>query len=305
MKSFTELQNLFGSLVNNTSASNLTLGNQLMNDAYRRICASFDWPFLIAQTTISTSAGTQFYDLPYNYDRLIDVDVTQGSTRYTPLLAPSQDFWSRLNMNTNVQSNIPSYFFVLNGRIGFYPIPSTTTSGAISVSYRQRIPNLSVADYTTGTVAVTNGSTTVTGSGTSWSAPMAGRWIKIDQSNTGGASGDGIWYQISSVTNSTTIVLAKAYSGTTVTGSGTYTIGDVSLLPEAYQDLPVYWAAYVYFSSVQPERNQSPLFKQMYDENLARLVKDYSMTTSSPVVDIGGEDVPYFNPNLAPTNIGT
>lgn len=305
MKTFSELRNLYGSLCNNTTSTNLTLGSQLINDAIRRILASFDWPFLVKSTTMSTSAGVQFYDLPFDYDRLINVDVTQGSTRYNPIQAPSQDFWDRLNMNTNVQSNIPTYFFIQSGRVGFYPIPSTTTSNAISVTYRQRVANLAVADYTTGNVsAVTNGATTVTGSGTSWTSAMAGRWISITQTDTAGQSGDGIWYQIASVASTTSLTLSKAYQGTTISGNTAYTIGQVSLLPEAHQDLPVYWAAYVYFSSVQPERNQSPLFKQMYDESFARLVRDYGMKTSNPVMDIG-EEYPYFNPNLAPTNIGT
>lgn len=304
-KSYTELRNLFGTLTNNDSSTNLALGDQLVNDAIRRICASFNWPWLEKTASISTTASTQFYSLPNDYDRLIDVTVTIGSNRYSPIECPSRDMWDRLNLNTSTTSDTPEYFFIFNNQVGFYPIPASTTSNAITISYRRRVANLSLADYSTGNVsALTNGATAVTGSGTTWTTPMGGRWIKITPTTTAGQSGDGMWYEVASVGSATTLTLSKAYAGTTITGNTAFVLGEMSVLPESYQDLPVYWAAFVYFSSVQPEVNQAGQYKSMYEEMFGNLKRDYSMKSSSPVMD-DGTDHWMINPNLTVSNIGS
>ena len=68
-----------------------------------------------------------------------------------------------------------------------------------------------MAQYKTGTVSVTNGSATVTGSGTSWSGEIAaGDLFTI--------VGDNAWYEVASVGSNTSITLSANYAGTT--GSG-------------------------------------------------------------------------------------
>ena len=128
MKSFTVRRNLFGKLANNSSSSNLLLGDQLMNDSDRRICNAREWPFLEDEITISTIANQQFYNLPFNCERLINVYITVGTTQYQPKEAPSKVFWDMLNTSTQVTSNIPDYFYVYNGQVGFYPTPVNSTT---------------------------------------------------------------------------------------------------------------------------------------------------------------------------------
>ena len=41
MKSYTTLRNLFGSLSQNTSTANLTLGDQLLNDSHRYLLQKY------------------------------------------------------------------------------------------------------------------------------------------------------------------------------------------------------------------------------------------------------------------------
>lgn len=302
MRSYSELRNLFGTIVNNTTSANLTLGDTLINDSVRRICSSYDWPWLQKTANVSTASGTQAYSLPNDMDRIVSVTVAQGTNRWTPKLAQSREYWEWLNLSTTPQSDVPSWYFIFDNQLLIYPTPSTSTTDAITLAYRRRVADLSVADYTTGSVtALTNGATSVTGSGTSWTSAMAGRWIKIASTSTAGQSGDNVWYQIASVGSSTSLTLAKAYQGTTISGSTGYAIGEMSVLPEAYQDLPVYYASYIYFASVQPEKQQSPIYKQLYDEMYVRLVKDCSMKTSSPVIDYGIWQKTPFNPNLAPS----
>jgi hypothetical protein len=303
MKSYTTLRNLGGSLTNNKEATNLTLLDQLINDSYRSICSSMDWYWLQQTTSMNRTGGTQTYALPYNFDKLVSVYVTVGSFQYAPTEITNRMQWDLLNQSTIIQSDYATHYFIANNQISFYPIPASTTSNAITVTFRQRVIDLSQADYTTGTVALTNGSTSVTGSGTSWTASMAGRWIQFTPSNTAANSGDNLWYLTSAFGSATSLTLSKAYGGATAGGSVSYTLGEMSLLPEAYQDLPVHRAAYIYFSSVQPETPRSQLFKNMYDEGYIRLLADQSNKTTSPVTDWGETRIP-INPNLAPSSIG-
>ena len=67
-----------------------------------------------------------------------------------------------------------------------------------------------VANYTEGTVQVTNGSRTVTGTGMTFTATMVGRLLKLDREDE--------VYEILSVTNATTLVLKVPYLGASASG---------------------------------------------------------------------------------------
>ncbi len=66
-----------------------------------------------------------------------------------------------------------------------------------------------VAPYETGTVDVTKGSATVTGNGTTWTAAMVGRKIRIGSENA--------YYRIKTFSSATSIILDTIYQGTTKT----------------------------------------------------------------------------------------
>ncbi len=67
--------------------------------------------------------------------------------------------------------------------------------------------------YRTGTVAVTNGSKTVTGVETLWTTAVnAGDAFALVDANL---NPTGAWYEVESVTNNTTLVLKQSYAGTT------------------------------------------------------------------------------------------
>ncbi len=66
--------------------------------------------------------------------------------------------------------------------------------------------------YTTGTIDVTEGATTVTGTDTVWTSAMEGRKIKV--------SGGSAVFTVDSVTSATELELDREYSGDTDTGLG-------------------------------------------------------------------------------------
>jgi len=253
-----------------------------------------------AVNTTGSQSGTHsviplFKTLPQYIDRVASVYVTVGTYNYSPIEIPSREMWDRLNMTT-VSSDIPQYWYVYNGKLAFFPRLSTA-SNVISVNSKQLAKSLTVTDYTTGGIlTAVNGSATITGTGTTFTQSMVGRWLRITESDTAN-KGDGYWYQILSYTSATVITLAKPYQGTAITtGNAAYQISQCSLMPEQYQDLPVYGGLRTYYTSVDPNPTQAQLFGGMFSTMYKTMEGDYSQKNMSCVID-SGDDYPIQNPN--------
>lgn len=368
MKSYTTLRNLYGTFTKNTASANLTLGDQLINDSYRRIISFTDWPFLAITRNLTTIAGTQAYNLPYDTGQVRSVSVTVGSYKYVPREVISREEWDRINQVT-VSSDMPTRFFIYNNQLLLFPTPVANrlaydaqtgnftvgltltggTSGAtatitadqdsgttgtltlssivgvfqdneiitdsstgsatanggtgntITVNSKRNVKDLSIADYTTGTiVSVANGGTAVVGTGTSWTTKMAGRYIRITDSDVANA-GDGYWYEIASVGSATTLTLSRAYGGATISAATVaYTIGQMPLLPENYEVLPVYEATSVYWGLNPDKNNRQKFYGDKFKEGLVELKKVFSSVTTNVVLDDGVTWNP-ANPNLTVT----
>ena len=297
MFSYTALRNHFGKLSLDNSSANLTLGDTLINSFYRRILRKGNWPFLERTGSITTVASTQFYDLFFNYRKLLDSPyLTVSSTQYPMTEVTTRAQWNILNQTTTTTSNQPTHYYIFNGEIGIYPT-SASAGNTLTVPYLIRVKDLSVADYTTGTIVTApNGDETITGSGTTWTSQMAGRWMRITDADAAG-SGDGVWYEIDSVTSTTVLELVEKYNGTSIaTGSAAYTIGQMSVLPEEFHETPVYGALWVYFTSVKPEPTRAQLYKELYTDDIRDLLKDQGSKTTSPATD--SEIYDLLNPNL-------
>lgn len=304
MLTYTGRRNLYGTLTNDSSSTNLTLGDTLMNEAEREIIGLRAWPFLEKTYVQSTVANQQFYQIPNEIEKVLAVTVTVGTIQYTPTQAPSVDFWNYINTTTNVTSNIPDWWYVQDGRIGFYPIPADTTSNAITITGRRRQVDLNKADYTTGTiVTATNGSTAIVGSGTSWTAGMKGSYLRITAGNAAGL-GDNQWYEIASIDSSTALTLVKPYAGVSIAaGSAAYTLGQSGLLPEDYDILPVYKAAWHYYAVIQPMPANADRFEDQYNKRMKDMVQGVGRRSDNPVI-VNVSNISVINPNLTLTSPG-
>lgn len=300
MLTFSSRRNLYSTLTNDTSTANLTLGDTLLEQSTREILAMQPWPFLEQDFTITTVASQQDYDLVPTIDKVLSVSVLTSTFRTVPKLAPTLEEWDRINSTTATTSNYPEWYFVYNNQISFYPIPSDSSS-TITVHARLKPVSLNKADYTTGTVSVvSNLGTTVTGSGTSWTDGMVGSYIQITADNAAN-KGDGFWYQITAVGSTTSLTISRAYQGTAITaGAAAYTIGQISLLPEAYDILPVYKSCQQYFTSIQPMPGEADRFAAQYENGIKMLKQSYGSRSGDVLIDTGDNYYPE-NPNLAPT----
>lgn len=137
----------------------------------------------------------------------------------------------------------------------------------------------------------------VTGSGTSWTTNMAGRWLNIPQTASNTTSGDDEWYQILSVQSATSLTLFNDYQGQS-TSNASYLIGETPLLPEDYQDLALWRALWIYYTSIVPNPAQAKGYFDLYTAGVEILDYEFGSKTTSPVLT--SPNAPTFNPNLFP-----
>jgi hypothetical protein len=197
---------------------------------------------VFSDTTVAT---TQYYKYPPGVVNLETVTVAVGSLTYPVTVINNQFTWDALNSIPFQPTTFPRFVFPRVDDYGIWPIPQGAYT--ITFNYHLRDRNLSIADYTTGSIAVTSGSAAVVGTGTTFTAAMVGRWLSITDATE---PGQGYWYRILSYTSATAITLYNVYQGTT--GSGfTYRIGETPEIPEEMHVALVHGATADYFANVK------------------------------------------------------
>lgn len=253
-------------------------------------------------TTALSVGGVQFYPTPPNYSKLKTVTITIGQLKWTPTEIFTREEWDNLNVFP-YYADIPNNFFVYPGgdhgaQIGIWPIPSTT-GNLITYNYKFRVPDLSLADSTTGTVSVANGSMAVTGVGTSWivttNAGNETRWIKIAQ-----PLGDNLWYQVANVSSTTALTLFQPYQGISVSG-GSFILGQMPMVAEDFQDMLVWSPLRQYFATIKDSKNKYEEYKELYGEKMKALIEYSGQNTVQVNLRRRG---PYQNPNLYQSDFG-
>lgn len=162
-------------------------------------------------------------------------------------------------------------------------------------------------EYNTGTVAVTNGSATITGTGTTWTSDMTGRMIRF--------AGQTLWYMFTYV-SATSGTLSRAYEGDTATGTA-YQINknvvqissncrsinhimglqrtDKTMLPKDRNVYgpPTHWAPYM-DSATDPPNVQIELFP--IPEEAVGLIVEYSAELAPSSIDTSVSLLPWVRP---------
>lgn len=302
MISFTNGQTIFGTLSQNTTPANLALYGTLANIEHRYLLQKYfsnEGSF-----SIQTVAQQQFYNMPPNYSKLKTLTITIGNLKWTPEEVLTREQWDKLNVFP-YYGDIPNNYFIYpggdhGGQIGIWPIPSTT-GNTITFNYKFRVPDLSIADYTTpGSVAINNGAINLTGTSTSFTPTTnianESRWIQLAQ-----PTGDNLWYQIANISTATALTLFGAYQGINISGSSTFTIGQMPILAEDFQDMLIWKSLVYYYTSIVDKPGKRQEYQDNYDRKL-ELLAEYS---GSNTIHVNlGRRPPMMNPNLFPQSIG-
>ena len=106
--------------------------------------------------TDNTAINQQYYPYPVGLVNFETVTVQVGSITYPVTVINSQFTWDSLNSIPFQPTTFPRFVFPRLDDYGIWPIPQGVYP--ITFNYHWRDRNLSVADYTIGTVSVTNSS---------------------------------------------------------------------------------------------------------------------------------------------------
>lgn len=291
MKTYTSYQNDIPRIINNSLADNIAWATEVINDSLRYLTTKYYFNERTYTVPGGTVAQTQFYNLPPQVKKLINVTVTIGSVIWQPKECPSRQYWDSLNVITFYQ-DFPSFFFVYNNQVGIWPIPASS-SNPITLNYKTRIQDLGMADVS-ATGSASNGATAIGATGGIFRNWMDEQWVRFPHSTTTGQDGDNQWYQIDSITSAATAVLKNQYTGTSLTGP--MTIGQVPLLPEDYQDLPLYRLGIIYYTTRFPDPVRAQQYQALWDQGVAALDDEYGSKTTSVILQ--DTDQPVVNPNL-------
>jgi hypothetical protein len=231
-------------------------------------------------------ASQQDYLLPYNCGKLSDVKVTVSSTNYYPIEEKIRQNWILLNTVTET-SDIPYKYYTNPNSVSLFPIPSSA-SNTITYYFQKTIRDMATTnDYSTGKVSTTAGNTTITGSGTSFTAKMVGQYITFDD--------DSYFYEITAFTDATHITIGRE-AHSTIAG-GAFSIGDVTPLPDGFEDLPLYYALSVYFTRKE-KTSVAKQWKETFDEGIRDLMNRGRKATDNLVEQ---DDIIFVDPNDDPT----
>lgn len=308
MLTFTTLLSTYKTLTD-TSLANDVNGAQYVNDSIRSICNLHGGKLRFLETTknLFTVAAQESYQIPNSFRKLIDLYIYSGSgtasdTIYSPEMVFDAMKWKLIKQYRLGESDVPYFTYVENTTFKINPIPATTGQ-LIVLRGRLNTSNLTIADYTTGTItSIANNGTAMIGAGTTWTADMVGRYIQIPQT-TAASGGDGFWYQIGSFTNATTIGLTKPYEGTTIAaGAATYTIGQVPVIPEAYQLAIVYRSAALYWENKQDTAKAKTYWLKYDGGNEAGYIKDYGGFIGQMIENEGETEEGSYIPPFGSTN---
>lgn len=313
MKTYTTLRNSIATGCNLSTSDTTAMStvDSRMNDSIRTICSlqGGKLRFLEATADMTTVANQEGYQIPNKFRKLIDMYIYSGSgsstdTIYSPEMIFDPTRWKLVKQYRLGSQDVPYFTYVENQKYYIQPIPATT-GNLITLRGRLNVRDLNIADYTTGTiVSIANGGTAVVGSGTAWTADMVGRYIRITQT-TAANGGDGFWYEIGSYTSATSIGLLKPYQGTAIAaGSAAYTIGQVPVIPEAYQPAIEYRSIALYWQN-QNDLTRAKTYWMLYDGgNEAGYSKEYGGLISQMLATEGEtEEGAYVPPFASQSNM--
>lgn len=275
-KTFTQLEALTAGYCNvslNDAVAMLKIDSNI-NDSIRTICnlQGGKLRFLEATKDMFTVANQETYQIPNGFRKLIDLYIyseptdtpASRATVYSPEMIFDPTKWKLILQYRLGTQDVPYFVYVENTTYKIQPVPSTS-GNIIRLRGRLQTSDLTIQDYITGSVvSVANGGTAVVGTGTTWTLDMVGRSIQITQT-TPANGGDGFWYPIAGFTDATHITLQKPYEGTSiVAGTAAYTIGQVSVVPSAYDVGIVYRATALYWHN-QNDLVRAKTYWMLYD----------------------------------------
>lgn len=173
-----------------------------------------------------SAVPAQYFPYPLGEITIDGVFISVTSVNFPLRIIDTTDGWEQLNAILIQASALPQFYFPRRDDFGIWPIPQATYGGTMLYHYRDR--NLSVIDYSAGTVTLTQYSDQITGSSTTFTSAMVGRWFSVTDTTI---PGQGLWFRVIRYVDSTHLQISAAWQNVTVSGAA-YRIGESPELPE-------------------------------------------------------------------------
>jgi hypothetical protein len=258
---------------NGITTANITMdinqGLKLFKDAARRYWTR-------GQASASLVSSQQDYQMPVNFVRATQVTITANGIVYPLEEVQSEKKWNQLNIIPQVTIYIPTRFFIKGYNvISIWPAPTTAMTGTLNVSFEPRMADYSLPDVT-GTATVTNGSITMTDSGTRFTQQMVNQWMQITDGT------DGYWYPISAFTSTSSINLSNYFQG--ITGSGrSYIIGAAPDIPDDYHMALAFYASAMFYLK-RKDNETAQMYLGMFNDLRDQYIDTFSSKTTGVIV---------------------
>lgn len=286
--SFTQMKTKFQRMARTANTDVLAQAIEDMNTGYHLFNAKLARYFTRKQQFADLVANQQIYQVPVDCVRVMGMTVLVSSTYQPPVKEIRSEYEWRQITSYVMASNWPVYYFMIgNDEMALWPVPSQSLPAGLRFYYQPQDHDLSIDDITntsTGqTVTVANGSPTVTATGTPFTAQMVGLYFQ--------ATGitDLTWYEIVGATTNT-LTLKSAYVGLSASGSA-WRIGQLSIIPQEYDQSPIHYALSNFFSAQGNEPRALEHLK-LFNQAMADCKSEYSSSNTSSIIT---EDEMFYN----------
>lgn len=278
MFTYTDQQNLAKEISGLSDVSSLLNFKRDINAGTSRFLAKLNRPVDRQSKFTDLATGQQYYQFPEDAIKMSYVKVLTGTEWYGLTEVADETTWIQLNRLTQT-TQTPTHFFVKGyDEVGLFPIPSTAVPEGIELIYEPKHVLLTADDYTTGTISVSNGLSTIVGNGTTFTTKMAdgSYFLQITDGN------DGNWYRVTNYGSPTSLTLENYYQGITST-TATYRIGQCSKIPEEFQEAPVDYAMYRHHLG-KGEMDKAMQFNKLWLTSLKDAESVYGLSTSNQII---------------------
>jgi hypothetical protein len=256
-------------------------------DYFTRIMVSTDAPLLILgqlfdPASLRWVAGQGNYQLPPDFVRMkLMTDQSSERVRFMASDIAKNEF--KVLMNQEGGSTAREYLYDILGvrTLLFRPKPAEVRD--IEFVYEKRLARLK--DWSTGTVDVLNGNTTVTFSASAdiQNRVQVGNELVVGTSSTIAPIADPTetYPVIKSIDSATQVTLESPYLGPNATGM-TYIASPVSEIPEHHHDLIMAWATMIGFKKgTNPHIDAVKQWEDVYNHMLPTLIADVEVRQGS------------------------
>lgn len=280
---FTDLQSICKEIAGITDITSVARFKRDINTGASKFLTALGRDYNRKSRFTNLVTSQQYYQLPEDGHKLKEIVANMGNLPLPLEQVPDETAWRRLNM-MSVTGQPTHYFIKGYDEVGLFPIPSATVTNGLELVFSPRHVEMTQDDYGTGTtVTVTNGSQTVTGSGTIFTAKMVGQWFQTTDGT------DENWYRVSAFNSTTSLTLENVYLGTSGSAK-TYRIGQVPDLPEEYLEACSDYAMYRHYTRRGSQKSRYSVghageFKALFEEAILAAQEEYSQTTDNQVIN--------------------